>query len=80
MGPIYRALGLSVGTIVHGMAPDARRQAYRCHVTYCTNKEVAFDYLRDRIVLWDRPTAIRQQLDKLYGVGSRVSQLVRRGK
>ena len=79
MGPIYRAMGLSVGTIVHGMDPDARRQAYRCNITYCTNKEVAFDYLRDRIVLWDRPSAIRLQLENLYGEGSRVSQLVMRG-
>jgi len=79
MGPIYRALGLSVGTIVHGMDPDARRQAYRCDVTYCTNKEVAFDYLRDRIILWDRPTAVRLQLEKLYGDRSRVRQLVMRG-
>jgi preprotein translocase subunit SecA len=79
MGPIYQSLGLSVGTIVHGMDPNARRQAYRCHITYCTNKEVAFDYLRDRIVLWDRPTAIRLQLEKLFGDRSRVSQLVMRG-
>ncbi|KPJ78420.1 MAG: prepilin peptidase [Deltaproteobacteria bacterium SG8_13] len=79
MGPIYRAVGLSVGTIVHGMDPNARRQAYRCNITYCTNKEVAFDYLRDRIVLWDRPTALRMQLEKLFGDSSRVSQLVMRG-
>jgi preprotein translocase subunit SecA len=79
MAPIYRVMGLSVGTIVHGLDPTARRQAYHCNITYCTNKEVAFDYLRDRIVLWDRPTAIRLQLEKLFGEGSRVSQLVMRG-
>ena len=79
MGPIYRALGLSCGTIVHGMDPNARRQAYRCDITYCTNKEVAFDYLRDRIVLWDRPTPMRLQLEKLYGDHSRVKQLALRG-
>jgi preprotein translocase subunit SecA len=79
MGPIYRAVGLTVGTIVHGMAPDARRDAYRCHVTYCTNKEVAFDYLRDRIVLWDRPSPIRLRLERLYGEDSRVNQLTMRG-
>ena len=79
MGPIYRTLGLRVGTIVHGMDPAAKRSAYRCDVTYCTNKEVTFDYLRDRIVLWDRPTAIRLQIERLYGETSRVSQLLLRG-
>ena len=79
MGPIYQALGLTSGTIKHGMDPQARRAAYRCDVTYCTNKEVAFDYLRDRIVLWDRPSEIRLQLERLYGGGSRVRHLVMRG-
>lgn len=79
MRPIYEALGLRVGTIVHGMDPAARRAAYRCDITYCTNKEVAFDYLRDRIILWDRPTPIRLQLERLYGETSRVHQLVMRG-
>ena len=51
MGPVYEALGLTVGTIIHGMTPEAKREAYRCDITYCCNKEVAFDYLRDRIVL-----------------------------
>ncbi len=61
------------------MDPAARRDAYRCDVTYCTNKEVAFDYLRDRIVLWDRPTPIRLQVERLYGERSRVNQLLLRG-
>jgi len=79
MRPIYEGLGLRVGTIVHGMDPASRREAYRCDITYCTNKEVAFDYLRDRIILWDRPSPIRLQLERLYGEKSRVSQLVMRG-
>ena len=70
MAPIYEALGLTVGTIVHGMDPGARQAAYRCHVTYCTNKELAFDYLRDRIVLWDRPSALRMQVERLFVVGT----------
>jgi len=73
MGPIYQALGLKVGTIKHGMDPAARRAAYRCDVTYCTNKEVTFDYLRDRIILWDRPSEIRLHSSRLYGGRSRVS-------
>ena len=79
MEPIYRALGLTVGTIRHGIDPGSRRAAYRCDITYCTNKEVAFDYLRDRIVLWDRPSPIRLRLEKLYGDNSRINQLVMRG-
>ncbi len=79
MKPIYNALGLKVGTIQHGIDQVASRAAYECDVTYCTNKEVAFDYLRDRIVLWDRPGRIRLQLERLYGEHSRVRQLVMRG-
>lgn len=79
MAPIYRALGLTVGTIIHGIDPTARRDAYRCDVTYCTNKEVTFDYLRDRIVMWDRPSAIRLQLERLYGENSRINRLAMRG-
>jgi preprotein translocase subunit SecA len=79
MRPVYEALGLTVGTIIHGLDPDARRAAYRCDITYCTNKEVAFDYLRDRIVLWDRPGQVRLQLEQLYGGNSRVQKLLLRG-
>jgi preprotein translocase subunit SecA len=49
MGPIYRALGLSVGTIQHDMDDAARRQAYQADVTYGTNNEFGFDYLRDNM-------------------------------
>ena len=79
MGPVYEAMGLTVGTIVHGMDPAAKRNAYRCDVTYCCNKEVAFDYLRDRIVLWDRPTPVRLQVERLYAEKSRLNQLLLRG-
>ncbi|MFB3924970.1 MAG: preprotein translocase subunit SecA [Syntrophales bacterium] len=49
MGPIYKFLGLSVGTIVHGMDDDERRRSYRADVTYGTNNEFGFDYLRDNM-------------------------------
>jgi preprotein translocase subunit SecA len=75
MGPIYKTLGLTVGTIVEGMTPEARRNAYRCDITYCTNKELAFDYLRDRLLLWDRPGQVRLQLEQLLG-DSRTKNLV----
>ena len=79
MKPIYAGMGLTVGTVLHGMPPVERRAAYRCHVTYCTNKELAFDYLRDRIVLWDRPSALRMQMERLYGPHSRTNQLLLQG-
>ena len=51
MGPIYRALGLSVGVIQTQMPQDQRRKAYACDVTYGTAKEFGFDFLRDRLLL-----------------------------
>src|SRR5215204_1708266 len=49
MGRIYRFLGLSVGVIVHGLTQDERRRAYAADVTYGTNNEFGFDYLRDNM-------------------------------
>ncbi len=49
MGLLYRALGLTVGTIVHGLTTEQRRAAYACDITYGTNNEFGFDYLRDNM-------------------------------
>ena len=49
MGKVYRFLGLSVGVVTPGMDDAARRQAYACDVTYATNNELGFDYLRDNM-------------------------------
>ncbi len=49
MGPIYEFLGLSVGVIQHEMSDEERRQAYACDITYGTNNEFGFDYLRDNM-------------------------------
>ncbi|MBN3032680.1 MAG: preprotein translocase subunit SecA [Candidatus Saganbacteria bacterium] len=51
MGPVYRALGLSVGVIQHYMEPQERKAAYGADVTYGTNNEFGFDYLRDNMSL-----------------------------
>ncbi|MBO8137694.1 MAG: preprotein translocase subunit SecA [Desulfotomaculum sp.] len=51
MGQLYRFLDLSVGLIVHGLEADERREAYNCDVTYGTNNEFGFDYLRDNMAL-----------------------------
>ena len=51
MGPIYKFLGLTVGVIISNMDNDRRREAYKCDVTYGTNNEFGFDYLRDNMKL-----------------------------
>ncbi|MEW6171167.1 MAG: preprotein translocase subunit SecA, partial [Candidatus Omnitrophota bacterium] len=51
MGPIYNFLGLNVGVIQHNLDPQERRQAYNCDITYGTNNEFGFDYLRDNMVI-----------------------------
>jgi preprotein translocase subunit SecA len=48
MGPVYRWFGLSVGQVLPDQQPPERRQAYRADVAYCVNKDLSFDYLRDR--------------------------------
>ncbi len=61
--PLYTALGLSVGVVVAGLADDARRAAYLCDITYGTNKEFGFDYLRDQIKFHARTR--QQKIDTL---------------
>ena len=52
MGKVYEFLGLSVGCILHDMQPDERKAAYACDITYGTNNEFGFDYLRDNMVIY----------------------------
>ncbi len=52
MGRIYHFLGMTVGVIQHGLSDDQRRESYACDITYCTNNELGFDYLRDNMK-WD---------------------------
>jgi preprotein translocase subunit SecA len=59
MGPIYEFLGLTVGYIQHDMEPDERRKMYACDITYVTNNEIGFDYLRDNMVLRKEDKVLR---------------------
>lgn len=52
MGKVYRFLGLSVGLVIAGMNPKQKQEAYACDVTYGTNNEFGFDYLRDNMVIY----------------------------
>ena len=59
MGKVYRFLGLSVGLIVHGLTKAERKAAYDADITYGTNNEIGFDYLRDNMAVYDRDTVQR---------------------
>jgi preprotein translocase subunit SecA len=79
MAPVYKMLGLTVGVVVNGKEPQVRRAAYACDVTYCTNKELTFDYLRDRIALGSQVNRIQLSIERVAGTESRASRLVLRG-
>ena len=59
MGKVYRYLGLTIGLVVPGMAPAERRAAYAADITYCTNNELGFDYLRDNMAIYKAETVQR---------------------
>ncbi|MBR3929968.1 MAG: preprotein translocase subunit SecA [Alphaproteobacteria bacterium] len=59
MGEIYRFLGLSVGIIQHDMTDEERRSAYACDITYVTNSELGFDYLRDNMKFTKKQQVLR---------------------
>ena len=52
MGKVYRYMGLTVGLVIPGMKPEGRRISYAADITYCTNNELGFDYLRDNMALY----------------------------
>ena len=73
MGGIYRMLGLTVGTIVHGMSDEERQQAYACDITYGTNNEFGFDYLRDNMKYDAKSLA---QRDFYYAIVDEVDSIL----
>ena len=77
--PLYEALGLSVGVVTGESGPDERRKAYACDLAYCTAKELAFDYLRDRLVFSSDTSDITRRVDRLYGRHGRSARLLLRG-
>jgi preprotein translocase subunit SecA len=79
MGPLYASLGLSVGVVVGGQGAAERQAAYACDITYCTNKELAFDYLRDRMVLGQTAGDLPLKMETLHSRSPRSRQLRLRG-
>lgn len=73
MGKIYRFLGLSVGCIVHELTNDERRKAYACDITYGTNNEFGFDYLRDNMVVY-REQMVQRELN--YAIVDEVDSIL----
>lgn len=66
MKPIYAAFGLSVGIIEEDMDLATRQAAYACDITYCSNKQLTFDYLKDKLVLGRKGSYFHLQLERLY--------------
>ena len=79
MAPLYRYFGLSVGAVVHGLPNSERRAAYACDITYASNKELAFDYLRDRAALGDRASPLHLAVEGLCEGRERAESVVLRG-
>ena len=77
MAPIYAKLGLSVGFVKQGMDPGSRILAYSSNITYASNKEIAFDYLRDRMVLGGKPRPIATKISRLEDQSSSAALLLR---
>ena len=73
MGAIHRFLGLTVGCILNSMEPDERRAAYNCDITYVTNNELGFDYLRDNMVIYKEQMVLR---DLAYAIVDEVDSIL----
>lgn len=73
MGKVYNFLGLTIGVIVHGLSPQERKDAYNCDITYGTNNEFGFDYLRDNMVIHYKDMA---QRDLNYAIVDEVDSIL----
>ncbi|RKI83312.1 preprotein translocase subunit SecA [bacterium 1xD42-87] len=60
MGQVHEFLGLKVGCVLNDMKPEERREAYNCDITYVTNNELGFDYLRDNMVIYKEQLVLRE--------------------
>ena len=79
MRPLYTRLGLSVAYVVDGMSEQERQRAYRCDITYCTSKQLVFDYLRDHMLLKQFKTDLDLKLSSLYSEAPVQEKLLLRG-
>jgi len=77
--PLFTRLGFTLGVVVSGQQLPERQAAYACDIVYCTNKELTFDALRDRLVLGDEDGDTRLRFEALRGDDTRARQLRMRG-
>ena len=73
MGQIHEFLGLKVGVVLNSMTSEERQQAYRCDITYVTNNELGFDYLRDNMVIYKEQLVLR---DLKYAIIDEVDSVL----
>ncbi len=79
MAPLYKALGLTVGFITQDMTTKERQAGYACDILYCTNKQIVFDYLRDRLLIGKKHSPLHLKLESAYRPDNRLSQFLLRG-
>jgi preprotein translocase subunit SecA len=79
LSPLFQALGLTTGLIIHGQTPVERRAAYACDIVYASNKELVFDYLRDQMRRRSTLTALHGRVARLDGRSGHEDALVMRG-
>ncbi|WP_299427065.1 preprotein translocase subunit SecA [uncultured Meiothermus sp.] len=76
MGPIYKGLGLTVGVVQNQSSPDERRASYLCDVTYVTNSELGFDYLRDNMSVAPEQLVLRHETPLNYAIIDEVDSIL----
>jgi len=79
MGLLFNAFGFSTGLIQQGMSVEDRKKEYACDITYCTNKELIFDYLKDRITIGNQSGYIKLKVENIFSENARVDNLLLRG-
>jgi preprotein translocase subunit SecA len=79
MAPLFHYLGLSVGAVTEQMPDAERRDAYAADITYCSNKQLVFDYLRDRLRLKDGQGDLSLRAERLYAKRPRLDSVLMRG-
>ena len=76
MAPIYRSLGLNVAIIKHSHTPEERREAYQADITYITNSELGFDYLRDNMAFTPEQLVLREDFPLHYAIIDEVDSIL----
>lgn len=79
MRPVYERLGLSVDCVTENKNTEERKRAYGCDITYCTSNQLAFDYLRDRLLLRGFRSGLEFKLESLYSSKPTKEQVLMRG-